>query len=190
MLPPGARVAARARRRQRATRHAHGHAAAAPTDEHRARSHVPCRPATTVFKQPSDYGTRASRNVQRHRQHDIAHVDITSPGSARGRTRSRSDGPAKNAASRSVGSARPRSVMKFGATRYMLHCSCIQLIYIGYVLQFSASALPPCAREQTDRRVDGQARGERPRHPKHLLLCKLARRRTAQLPELARVLLA
>ena len=123
------------------------------------------------------------------RGRDIAHVDITSPGSARGRTRSRSDGPA-NAASRSVGSARPRSVMKFGATRYMLHCSCIQLIYIGYVLQFSASALPPCAREQTDRRVDGQARGERPRHPKHLLLCKLARRRTAQLPELARVLLA
>ena len=61
--------------------------------------------------------------------------------------------------------------------------------HLGYVLQFSASALPPCAREQTDRRVDGQARGERPRHPKHLLLCKLARRRTAQLPELARVLL-
>ena len=134
--------------------------------------------------------TERLRNTRKpQRQHDIAHVGITSPGSARGRTRSRSDGPA-NAASRSVGSARPRSVMKFGATRYMLHCSCIQLIYIGYVLQFSASALPPCAREQTDRRVDGQARGERPRHPKHLLLCKLARRRTAQLPELARVLLA
>lgn len=161
--------------------------------QHRARSHVPCRPATTVFKQPSDYGTRASRNdntaLHTARHCCTRHVDITSPGSARGRTRSRSDGPA-NAASRSVGSARPRSVMKFGATRYMLHCSCIQLIYIGYVLQFSASALPPCAREQTDRRVDGQARGERPRHPKHLLLCKLARRRTAQLPELARVLLA
>lgn len=180
MLPPGARVAARARRRQRATRHAHGHAAAAPS--------TVARPLPTRDNRIQT--TERLRNTRKpQRQHDIAHVDITSPGSARGRTRSRSDGPA-NAASRSVGSARPRSVMKFGATRYMLHCSCIQLIYIGYVLQFSASALPPCAREQTDRRVDGQARGERPRHPKHLLLCKLARRRTAQLPELARVLLA
>jgi hypothetical protein len=172
MLPPGA-----GGRRTRPSPPA-GHAARAWA---RGRSTEHGRTSPADPRQP--YSNNRATTEHAQRQH------ITSPGSARGRTRSRSDGPA-NAASRSVGSARPRSVMKFGATRYMLHCSCIQLIYIGYVLQFSASALPPCAREQTDRRVDGQARGERPRHPKHLLLCKLARRRTAQLPELARVLLA
>ena len=169
MLPPGARVAARARRRQR----------------HAARAWAAA--ATSTVARPL---ARRPRNPQTE----------TPPGArwlALVRPRPRPAPPARPrsltepAESRSVGSARPRSVTSPEIWCYTLHAT-LQLhpTHLGYVLQFSASALPPCAREQTDRRVDGQARGERPRHPKHLLLCKLARRRTAQLPELARVLLA
>jgi len=162
MLPPGARVAARARRRQR----------------HAARAWAAA--ATSTVARPL---ARRPRNPQT--PPGLAH-GLALPGPRRPRaalTRGRE--------SRSVGSARPRSVTSPEIWCYTLHAT-LQLhpTHLGYVLQFSASALPPCAREQTDRRVDGQARGERPRHPKHLLLCKLARRRTAQLPELARVLLA